>query len=64
MPNYTKTGLKIGGNRCYEVMNPPQNPDLQILEADNGAKGSKHSKKSFGKFFKKSREVILKTTSF
>jgi len=33
MPNYTRTGLKMSGNRSYGGMNPPQSPDLNIIEA-------------------------------
>ena len=33
MPNETRTGLKISGNRSYRRMNPPQSPDLNITEA-------------------------------
>ena len=33
MPNYARTGLKIRDNRSYEVMNPPQSPNLNIVEA-------------------------------
>ena len=28
MPNDTRIGLKISGNRSYGGMNPPQSPDL------------------------------------
>ena len=33
MPNFTKSGLKISGNRSSGGMNPPQSPDLNIIEA-------------------------------
>jgi len=33
MPNFTRTGLKISGNRSYGGMNHPQSPDLNIIEA-------------------------------
>jgi len=33
MPNDTRTGLKISGNRSYRGMNPPQSPYLNIIEA-------------------------------
>ena len=33
MPNGTRTGLKVSGNRSYGGMNPPQIPDLTIIEA-------------------------------
>ena len=33
MPNDTRTGLKISGNRSYGVMTPPQSLDLKIIEA-------------------------------
>ena len=33
MPNDTRIGLKISGNRSYGGMNPPQSPDLNIIEA-------------------------------
>jgi len=33
MPNYRRTGLKISGNRSYGGMDPPQSPDLNIVEA-------------------------------
>ena len=33
MPNDTKSGLKISGNRSYGGMNPPPSPDLNIIEA-------------------------------
>ena len=33
MPNDTRSGLKISGNRSYWGMNPPQRPDLNIIEA-------------------------------
>ena len=45
MPNDTRSGLKISGSRSYGGMNPPQSPDLNIIEAvfiltENGTKGS------------------------
>ena len=33
MPNDTRSGLKISGNRSDGGMNPPQSPDLNIIEA-------------------------------
>jgi len=33
MPNDARSGLKISGNRSYGEMNPPQSPDLNIIEA-------------------------------
>jgi len=33
MPNNTRTGLKISSNRSFGVMNPPQSPDFNIIEA-------------------------------
>ena len=33
MPNDTRSGLKISGNRSNGGMNPPQSPDLNIIEA-------------------------------
>ena len=33
MPNDTRRGVKISGNRSYGGMNPPQGPDLNIIEA-------------------------------
>ena len=33
MPNDTRSGLKISGNGSYGGMNPPQSPDLNIIEA-------------------------------
>ena len=33
MPNDTRTRLKVGGNRSYGGMNPPQSRDLNINEA-------------------------------
>ena len=33
MPNDTRRGLKVSGNRSYGGMNPPQSPDLNIIEA-------------------------------
>ena len=33
MPNDTRTGLKISGNRSDGVMNPPQSPDHNVIEA-------------------------------
>ena len=33
MPNDTRSGLKISGNRSDGGMNPPQSPDLNITEA-------------------------------
>jgi len=33
MPNDTRTGLKISGNRSYGVLNPLQRPDINIVEA-------------------------------
>ena len=33
MPNGTITGLKISGNRSYGVINPPQSPDYNFIEA-------------------------------
>jgi len=33
MPNDTRSGLKISGNRSYGGMNPPQSPDINIIEA-------------------------------
>ena len=67
MPNDTRSGLKISGNRSYKGVNPPQSPDLNIIEAvwdhtENGTKGSRHPKKSFGMSFKKPGELFLKTT--
>jgi len=34
MPNDTRSGLKISGNRSYGGMNPPQSPDLNTIEAE------------------------------
>ena len=68
MPNDTRSGLKISGNRSYGGMNPPQSPDLNIIEAvwdhpdREQTKGSRHPKKSFGMSFKKPGELFLKTT--
>jgi len=33
MPNDTRIGLKISGNRSYGGMNPPQSLDLNIIDA-------------------------------
>ena len=33
MPNDTRSGVKISGNRSYGGMNPPQSPDINIIEA-------------------------------
>ena len=33
MPNDTRSGLKISSNRSYGGMNPPQSPDLNVIEA-------------------------------
>ena len=33
MPDDTRTGFKISGNRSYGGMNPPRSPDLNINEA-------------------------------
>ena len=33
MPNNTKTGLRISGNRSYGGMYPPQSLELNITEA-------------------------------
>ena len=33
MPNDTRSGLKISGNRSDGGMNPPQSPELNIIEA-------------------------------
>ena len=33
MPNDTRSGLTISGNRSDGGMNPPQSPDLNIIEA-------------------------------
>ena len=33
MPNGTRSGLKISGNRSHGGMNPPQSPDLNMIEA-------------------------------
>ena len=33
MPNDTRSGLKISGNRSDGGMDPPQSPDLNITEA-------------------------------
>ena len=33
MPNDTRSGPKISGNRSYGVMNPPQTLDLNIIKA-------------------------------
>ena len=33
MPNDKRSGLKISGNRSDGGMNPPQNPDLNIIQA-------------------------------
>ena len=33
MPNDTRSGPKISGNRFYGRMNPPKSPDLNITEA-------------------------------
>ena len=33
MPNDTRSGLKISGNRSDGGMDPPQSPDLNIIEA-------------------------------
>ena len=33
MQNDTRTELKISDNRSCAVMNPPQSPDLNIIEA-------------------------------
>ena len=33
MPDDTRSGLKISGNRSYGMINPPQNPDLNFIEA-------------------------------
>ena len=33
MPNDTRSGLKISGNRSDGGMNPPQSPDLNIIGA-------------------------------
>ena len=33
MSNDTRSGLKISGNRSDGGMNPPQSPDLNIIEA-------------------------------
>ena len=33
MPNDTRSGLKISGNRSYRRMNLLQSPDLNIIEA-------------------------------
>jgi len=62
MPNDTRSGLKISGNRSDGGMNPPQSPDHNSIEAENGTKGSQHPKKSFGMSFKKPGELFLKTT--
>jgi len=67
MLNDTRSGLKISGNRSYGGMNPPQSPDLNIIEAvwdhlENGTKGSRHPMKSFRMSFKKPGELFLKIT--
>jgi len=33
MPNDTRIGLKISGDRSYGGMNPPQSPDPNMTEA-------------------------------
>ena len=33
MPNDTRSGLKISGNKSYGGMDPPQRLDLNIIEA-------------------------------
>ena len=57
MPNDTRSGLKISGNRSDGGMNPPQSPDLNIIEAVRD-----HLDKSFGMSFKKPGELFLKTS--
>jgi len=48
-------------------MNPPQSPDLNIIEAvwdhSNGTNGSQHPKKRFGVSLKKPGELFLQTAS-
>jgi len=67
MPNDTRSGLKISGNRSDGGMNPPQSPDLNITEAgwdhvDRKRTKRQHPKKSFGMSFKETGELFLKTT--
>jgi len=50
MPNDTRTWVKISGNRSHGGMNPPQSPDLNIIEqcgiilTENGMKRKPTSK--------------------
>ena len=65
MPNDTRSGLKISGNRSDGGMNPPQSPDLNSIEAvwDHvDREANKRRKKSFGMSFKKPGELFLRTT--
>ena len=38
MPNDTRSGLKISGNRSDGGMDPPQSPDLNIIEGSSKQK--------------------------
>jgi len=66
MPNVTRNGLKISGSRSNGGMNPPQRPDLNIIEevgiilTENRTKASQYTE-SFGNSFKKPGELFLKS---
>jgi len=67
VPDYSRTGLKICGNRSYGVMNPPQSLNLNSIETvwdhlDRDQNKRQQHPKSFGMSFKKPGELFLKTT--
>jgi len=53
MPNDTRSGLKISGNRSYGGMNPPQRPELNIIEAVWD-----HLDREWNKWLKTSKEEL------
>jgi len=68
MPNNTRTGGKISCNTSYGGMNPPQSPDLNIIEAVWDHLGRKQNKKQptskeeLWKVLKEAWRTISKTT--